>query len=689
MKTPAILLCAAAAAAGPASAPAQGHRSVDQIMPRRQVHLDFHTSEHIPDVGARFDKAQFQEALRSARLTAINIFAKGHHGWSYYPSEVGRIHPSLDFDLLGAELEACREIRVECPFYFTVGWSVRDAELHPEWVVRQKDGSFSASNWDFSAGPDDPRPSFSWKLLCPSGAYHEQIMRQVGEICRRYDVAGFFFDIYQVNRGCWCHNCLARMRRDGVDPNDTGAVIGNFARQYRDHMQALRDLVARHHPEATIFFNGTSTMRRLENLRYRLYEMNTHQDLEDLPTTWGGYDRLPLAAKFYLHRGWPITAMSGKFHTAWGEFGGFKHPDAMRYEAAAMISSGAACNFGDQMHPSGEMDLETYRLIGEAFEYVEQIEGYGPGGVPASRLGLWLTNDEAADRGVSNMLLELHEDFAIADGTNLEDFETVIVPGAPSLTDEGARDLNAYVAGGGKLLVLGRGALNQDGSGLALDLGVRYVGPARYVNDYTVVEDALGEDLVSSPFLNFEAAVRVEPEAGTEVLAAIREPYFDRTYTTYSSHQNTPFRLEDAPHPAVTRKGGVVFLAHTLGRQYFEHGLRLHRQLFHNALRLVYEEPMLEVELPSAGRINLLHQPRQRRYVVHLLYASPITRGRVTVIEDLPTLHDIPVAVRLPEKVRRVSLVPGGQRLAFTRRGGVLRVVVPELTMHRAVVFEY
>lgn len=39
--------------------------------------------------------------------------------------------------------------------------------------------------------------------------------------------------------------------------------------------------------------------------------------------------------------GMPLTGMSGKFHTAWGEFGGFKHPDALKYEAASMSSFGA------------------------------------------------------------------------------------------------------------------------------------------------------------------------------------------------------------------------------------------------------------------------------------------------------------------------------------------------------------
>ena len=42
----------------------------------RQVHLDFHTSEHIPEVGAKFDKQQFQDALRVGHVDSITIFAK-------------------------------------------------------------------------------------------------------------------------------------------------------------------------------------------------------------------------------------------------------------------------------------------------------------------------------------------------------------------------------------------------------------------------------------------------------------------------------------------------------------------------------------------------------------------------------------------------------------------------------------
>ncbi len=117
---------------------------------------------------------------------------------------------------------------------------------------------------------------------------------------------------------------------------DDKAVIKHFAEVYLDHMKELKALVLEKFPEACVYFNGTTKldMSRKENQLYRTFRHNTHQDLEDLPTGWGGYNMFPVRSKYYLSMGYPITAMSGKFHTAWGEFGGFKHPDALQYEAA-------------------------------------------------------------------------------------------------------------------------------------------------------------------------------------------------------------------------------------------------------------------------------------------------------------------------------------------------------------------
>ena len=41
----------------------------------RAVHLDFHTSELIENVGEQFDKNKFAETLKKAKLTSITVFA--------------------------------------------------------------------------------------------------------------------------------------------------------------------------------------------------------------------------------------------------------------------------------------------------------------------------------------------------------------------------------------------------------------------------------------------------------------------------------------------------------------------------------------------------------------------------------------------------------------------------------------
>ena len=44
----------------------------------RQVHLDFHTSEKIDGIGSRFDKKQFQNALKKGHIESITLFSKCH-----------------------------------------------------------------------------------------------------------------------------------------------------------------------------------------------------------------------------------------------------------------------------------------------------------------------------------------------------------------------------------------------------------------------------------------------------------------------------------------------------------------------------------------------------------------------------------------------------------------------------------
>ena len=99
----------------------------------RQVHLDFHTSEKVPGIGSEFKKEQFQKALIEGHVDSITIFSKCHHGWAYHPSVANEIHPELNFDLLGAQIEAAHEIGVKTPVYISAGFDEKTVRRHPEW----------------------------------------------------------------------------------------------------------------------------------------------------------------------------------------------------------------------------------------------------------------------------------------------------------------------------------------------------------------------------------------------------------------------------------------------------------------------------------------------------------------------------------------------------------------------------
>lgn len=665
-------------------------------LPARQVHLDFHTSEHMVGVGSRFRRAQFQKALRLGHVNSVTLFAKCHHSWSYYPTKVGRRHPALTFDLLGEQIRACHDIGVRAPIYYTVGWSANDAAEHPEWRAMDRPGQAHTFRYDLQAKPTDPLPLNAWIELCPSSGYRALMLAQTREICSMYPVDGFFYDICHVF-ACRCPTCLAGMQGEGVDAEDESAARAYSVGKWASFMRECRAIIHAAHPAATVFFNGLAHM----STPAALTDQQTHFELEDLPTTWGGYDKFPLRSRSFARFGKSMLAMSGKFHTSWGEFGGFKHRDALRFEASAMIAYGARCSIGDQLHPGGEMDLETYRNIGFAYAYAKRIEPYGLDGEPFSSLGLLPSGHRAQsdynagalphDQGVANMLLESQIDFEVVpdDLADLSRFQTLVLTGARMLDAAKAAALTAYVRGGGRLLVLGDSALPPDGETPLLDVGADRLGPAETDVDYLRAGKSLGRDLVATPFLNYIPAGRYRARRGARALAWIREPAFNRTYEHYCSHQYTPYRLEDAPQAGAIQRGRTLLLPHPLGANYYHHGARVHRQFFVNALRLLHPRPTVEAALPSAGRVSVVHQPARRRFCVHLLYAPPLQRGRCLVVEDLPALHDVRVALRVPQAIRRARLPLAKRTLRASRAADAVVVRVPEVRGHAVVAFEY
>ena len=271
----------------------------------RQVHLDFHTSEKIDGIGSCFSKEQFQDALKRGHVNSITVFSKCHHGWAYHPSEANEMHPGLKFDLLDAEIKAAHEIGVKTPVYLSAGFDEKIAHKHPEWLRRPKDDRIG---WEY--------PGFH--ELCMNSPYLDYLIAQIEEVVRNYDCDGIFLDIVGV-RTCWCQNCVKTLLDEGKDPyNDENArELGE--RVYQNYTRRVREAVDKIKPGLPVFHNSVHIIRG----RRDLADVDSHLELESLPTGGWGYDHFPLSAAYSRTLGKNFLGMTGKFHTTWGEFGGY------------------------------------------------------------------------------------------------------------------------------------------------------------------------------------------------------------------------------------------------------------------------------------------------------------------------------------------------------------------------------
>ena len=76
------------------------------------------------------------------------------------------------------------------------------------------------------------------------------------------------------------------------------------------------------------------------------------------------------------------------------------------------------------------------------------------------------------------------------------------------------------------------------------------------------------------------------------------------------------------------------------------------------------------------------------RYVLHALYASPVKRGRVEVIEDIVPIYNTEFEIALDKKVNKVYTVPDMTILDFEQKGGRIKFTLPCFENHAVIVLE-
>jgi hypothetical protein len=672
----------------------------------RQIHLDFHTSPHIPGIGEKFDKKHWQETLLAAAVDSITLFSKCHHGWSYHPTSVGKIHPHLSFDLLRQQYEATKEAGINAPVYLSAGVDNLASYEHPEWREVDKNGTYTGwAQRTLQAG---------FHMMDFHSPYLDYLCEQIREAVSLFpDCDGIFLDIISQNDSCgrWS---LDFMKANGLDPEkeEDRKESSRLAleKYYQRTTEAAKSLSA----DMPIFHNAGHIPRG----RHDILPYFSHMELESLPTGGWGYDHFPMSAKYACNLPFDFLGMTGKFHTTWGEFGGYKHPNALRYECAAMLAFGAKCSVGDQLHPNGTLDPSTYEIIGEAYREVASKEAWCNGAEQVFDLGILsseaesLTHRDApSDEGACRVLLESHILFGLIDRTmDFARYKALVLPDDIRIDAELKAKLDVYLAQGGKLILSGESGLWKDRAEFAFDLGASYEGlspfypPANEPNrghDFVLPVAELRAPFVNMPQVMYERSHRIRATKGKS-LGQIFDPYFSRHWDHFCSHQHTP--NEDLPSgfDCGIQNGNVLYFAHPVFRHYRAYGAVAYREFIVKAIRAFLGDALgVQTNLPSTARLSLTNQASEHRHILHLLYAPTVSRGgvmqlsggntsggkSVEVIEELPPLHDVEVTLQVP--AQSAWLVPQGEEIPIEKSGARVTLRLPSFSCHQMIEFRH
>ncbi len=659
----------------------------------RQVHLDFHTALECDGVGSQFDPRIFVETLQMGKVDTVNIFAKCHHGYSYYPTKVGCMHPKLKFDLLGQMVEALHRADIKCPIYVSVKWDDLAGMQHPEWMCVRKDGTLNM------------RPVLSgewgWSTMDLSTTYADYFMAQVEELISIFgkEIDGYWFDICfpSPNYSPWS---MDRMRRAGVDLADDAAVWQYARQQDLNFFRKVSGLCQAKTPQASIFYNGTITPSIGEVDAYM-----THFEVESLPTSgdaWG-YLHYPIMARLARTYGKEIIGMTGRFHRSWADFGGLKTQDQLDYECGAILSAGGKICVGDQLHPLGVLDPAVYRLLGKSYNRVEALEPWLEGSTPLAEAAIVALGGGAEAHlgigglspdveGTAQVLLETGIQFDIVDGqADLARYPAVFLPDQAALSEEWVEKLEKYQAGGGKLVVSGTAALDPStGEFLLSDMPVTFLGKVPTQPAYLRLDENLareGELATDYDYVFYDQAYLVEPVEGAQALGTLKRALFNRTWEHFTSHRHAPVG-ESLNAPLAVKNSHILYFAAPLFNAYRTWDYWAYRAIAVSALRDFLPPALLKPRAP--GWVEMTLHTQAQRKIVHVVAYHPrrSLQNIPHVDQSFPTAG-LGVAVRLDGMApARVYLAPEGTALEFKVREGYVEIDLPPCGAHTVVVIE-
>ena len=655
--------------------------------PRRTIHLDFHTSPQIPDVGVDFDADAFARTFKDAHVDSVTVFAKCHHGRLYFDTDRPERHPGLDrgLDLMGEQIKALHGAGIKAPIYVSIQCDEYAADLHQDWVA------LTAELVQVRHPMTDAYHA-SWQTLDMSSPYQEFVAGQIEEILGRYGpVDGMFLDMCwdQPSSSRWA---MAGMKRNGLDPasaEDRAKYARSVAHRY---MERFSTMIAAHlHPGSSmaVWFNSRPKAGLNTEAKYL-----RHIEVESLPTGGWGYNYLPYVGRLVRSFGLPMVSQTGRFHRSWGDMASLKPEAALRYECGQILMHGLSLGVGDLLPPNAVPNPAAYDRIRTVYSHIEACEPFVAGGRNRAEMAL-VVDAGLGDApgpaviGAMRVLQQLRHQFDVVPiEAALASYPVVIVPDSTPIGADLAARLRAHVDQGGSLVLsAAAAAASADGTDLLRALGWRIVGKAPYTTTFLRLSPSkwLTPPVPEDVRIHGESFL-VDGIAASETLVELVYPYFERAYDHFSGHSYTPPQRPSG-HGAVVQNGRVIVFAVPLLAGVAEEGNDQYRQLVGECLDRLVPAPLLRTSGPVHLETSVVETDRATS--VHLLSFVPARLAHdLDLVYDPFPIVDIDVALRLEAAPTRITLQPRGEELSSSYEDGYASTRATVLDGHAVLVFE-
>ena len=593
--------------------------------------VDMHINDKTHDFMGKFDPQTYADNMETAGVDASELYLGNCLGICFFPTEVGHMHKGLHGrDIIAPTLDAIHKKGIHRIAYFNA-WCRWGFDTHPSWRLLDVHGRNSCEVGFGGQG--------RYGVCCPNNEeFRAYFRQQIEYICTHYDFEGMWIDmIGWLIAVCHCPTCREKFKRatglempkkmDWKDP--AWLKLQKLRQQWSvEFLHVVDDTARAIKPDVTIAYQVGEWRDGWQHAVSDEFLQLGDYAAADIYNT-------PLVSSFIcksmasFSRNKPFEYMTSRC-TCLEQHTISRSKDEMRLQVYSAMANNAAFTFIDAIDPAGTMDARLYAMLGELKkEFDPYFRYWRPDAVLQRDVTLYMNQDSLFDPYSQDMtqgfpveakmkipaatLIAGHYAFDICMKPSLqaacEKSKVIVLQNTYMLDESEAALLRGFVKRGGSLISVGlSGMYSWEGFRedfmLSDVLGVHYRGET--VEDITYIRPepkfahVMPAFNSTYPMAVVEHAVKIAPDADTEILGRLTLPYSTR-------QENDFFASAISDPPGIDTDEPVVTL-HKYGAgkaMYISMPLQMDAS---SAVRQVFRN-IIDFMMPAPRRIEVQNAP--------------------------------------------------------------------------------